>query len=95
MVLKVKEPIAEEYDKMRKGQILFTYLHLAADKTLTEAVLTSGTTAIAYETAQLANRALPLLAPMSEVAGRLADKVIITADEREQHLWIGVTPESN
>ncbi len=75
MVLKVKEPIAEEYDKMRKGQILFTYLHLAADKTLTEAVLNSGTTAIAYETVQLANRALPLLAPMSEVAGRLSVQV--------------------
>lgn len=75
MILKVKEPIAEEYDKMRKGQILFTYLHLAADKTLTEAVLNSGTTAIAYETVQLPNRALPLLAPMSEVAGRLSVQV--------------------
>ena len=71
MILKVKEPIASEYDKLRKGQVLFTYLHLAADKTLTEKVLESGTTAIAYETVQLANRALPLLAPMSEVAGRL------------------------
>ncbi len=75
MVLKVKEPIASEYDKLRKGQVLFTYLHLAADKTLTEAVLASGTTAIAYETVQLANRALPLLAPMSEVAGRLSVQV--------------------
>lgn len=75
MVLKVKEPIAPEYDKMRKGQVLFTYLHLAAEKTLTEAVLASGTTAIAYETVQLANRALPLLAPMSEVAGRLSVQV--------------------
>ncbi|CAG7622763.1 alanine dehydrogenase [Leucobacter soli] len=75
MILKVKEPIAAEYDKMRKGQILFTYLHLAADKTLTEKVLESGTTAIAYETVQLANRGLPLLAPMSEVAGRLSVQV--------------------
>ncbi len=75
MILKVKEPIAAEYDKLRKGQILFTYLHLAADKTLTEKVLESGTTAIAYETVQLANRGLPLLAPMSEVAGRLSVQV--------------------
>ncbi|MFA7498343.1 MAG: alanine dehydrogenase, partial [Leucobacter sp.] len=75
MILKVKEPIPSEYDKMRKGQILFTYLHLAADKQLTEAVLKSGTTAIAYETVQLASRALPLLAPMSEVAGRLSVQV--------------------
>lgn len=75
MILKVKEPIAAEYDKLRKGQVLFTYLHLAADKTLTEKVLESGTTAIAYETVQLANRALPLLAPMSEVAGRLSVQV--------------------
>ncbi|WP_336651743.1 MULTISPECIES: alanine dehydrogenase [unclassified Leucobacter] len=75
MVLKVKEPIASEYDKMRKGQVLFTYLHLAAEKALTEAVLASGTTAIAYETVQLPNRGLPLLAPMSEVAGRLSVQV--------------------
>lgn len=75
MILKVKEPIAAEYDKLRKGQVLFTYLHLAADKTLTEKVLESGTTAIAYETVQLANRGLPLLAPMSEVAGRLSVQV--------------------
>ena len=75
MIVKVKEPIASEYDKLRKGQVLFTYLHLAADKTLTEKVLESGTTAIAYETVQLANRALPLLAPMSEVAGRLSVQV--------------------
>ncbi|MBO1900879.1 alanine dehydrogenase [Leucobacter weissii] len=75
LILKVKEPIAAEYDKLRKGQVLFTYLHLAADKTLTEAVLASGTTAIAYETVQLPSRALPLLAPMSEVAGRLSVQV--------------------
>ena len=75
MILKVKEPIASEYDQMRKGQVLFTYLHLAADRALTEAVLASGTTAIAYETVQLPNRGLPLLAPMSEVAGRLSVQV--------------------
>lgn len=75
MILKVKEPIAHEYNKMRKGQVLFTYLHLAASRECTDAVLASGTTAIAYETVQIANRALPLLAPMSEVAGRLSVQV--------------------
>jgi len=75
MILKVKEPIPSEYDKLRKGQVLFTYLHLAADKALTARVLESGTTAIAYETVQLPNRGLPLLAPMSEVAGRLSVQV--------------------
>lgn len=72
LVLKVKEPIAEEYSRMRAGQILFTYLHLAASKPCTDALLAAGTTAIAYETVQLANRQLPLLSPMSEVAGRLS-----------------------
>ncbi|MGH3494169.1 MAG: alanine dehydrogenase [Sciscionella sp.] len=75
MVLKVKEPIAEEYPQLRKGQTLFTYLHLAADELLTSALLAAGTTAIAYETVQLSDRSLPLLAPMSEVAGRLAPQV--------------------
>ncbi|MEU5694170.1 alanine dehydrogenase [Actinosynnema sp. NPDC020468] len=75
LVLKVKEPIAVEYPRLRKGQVLFTYLHLAADLPLTRALLDSGTTAIAYETVQTANGALPLLAPMSEVAGRLAPQV--------------------
>ncbi|HEX3782957.1 MAG TPA: alanine dehydrogenase [Pseudonocardiaceae bacterium] len=75
LVLKVKEPIAEEYPRLREGQVLFTYLHLAADRPLTEALLKSRTTAIAYETVQTANGALPLLAPMSEVAGRLAPQV--------------------
>ncbi|TDV52422.1 alanine dehydrogenase [Actinophytocola oryzae] len=75
MVLKVKEPIAAEYPFLRRGQVLFTYLHLAADEPLTRALLDAGTTAIAYETVQTANRALPLLAPMSEVAGRLAPQV--------------------
>ncbi len=75
MIMKVKEPIAIEYSKMRKDQILFTYLHLAASKECTEALIKSGTTAIAYETVELENRSLPLLAPMSEVAGRLATQV--------------------
>ena len=75
LVLKVKEPIAEEYPRLRADQTLFTYLHLAADEPLTKALMASGTTAIAYETVQLAGGALPLLAPMSEVAGRLAPQV--------------------
>ena len=75
LILKVKEPIAVEYPKMREGQILFTYLHLAASKECTDALIKSKTTAIAYETVELENRALPLLAPMSEVAGRLAPQV--------------------
>jgi alanine dehydrogenase len=72
LVLKVKEPIREEYDRIRDGIVLFTYLHLAADKPLTEALLESGATCIAYETVETEDRQLPLLAPMSEVAGRLA-----------------------
>jgi alanine dehydrogenase len=72
MVLKVKEPVAEEYHRLRKDLILFTYLHLAASKPCTQALLDAGTTAIAYETVQLPDGSLPLLAPMSEVAGRMA-----------------------
>ncbi|MCO5996403.1 alanine dehydrogenase [Actinoallomurus rhizosphaericola] len=75
LILKVKEPIAEEYPRMRKGQTLFTYLHLAASRPCTDALLENGVTSIAYETVQLPNRSLPLLAPMSEVAGRLAPQV--------------------
>jgi len=75
LLLKVKEPIAAEYGFLRADQVLFTYLHLAADRAQTEALLASGTTAIAYETVQLPGRALPLLSPMSEVAGRLATQV--------------------
>ena len=74
MILKVKEPIEVEYSRLRKDQILFTYLHLAASKACTDALLASKTTAIAYETVEL-NGTLPLLAPMSEVAGRLAAQV--------------------
>ena len=75
MVLKVKEPVAQEYHRMRKDQVLFTYLHLAADKACADALLAAGTTGIAYETVQLPDGSLPLLAPMSEVAGRLAPQV--------------------
>ena len=75
LLLKVKEPIAEEYGRMRADQTLFTYLHLAADKACTDALLSAGTTGIAYETVQLPDNSLPLLAPMSEVAGRLAPQV--------------------
>jgi len=75
MVMKVKEPVAAEYRHFREGLILFTYLHLAAEPELTQALIEGGVTAIAYETVQTANRALPLLAPMSEVAGRLAVQV--------------------
>ncbi|HEV2637385.1 MAG TPA: alanine dehydrogenase [Actinocrinis sp.] len=75
LVLKVKEPIASEYHRMRADQVLFTYLHLAASRQCTDALLAAGTTSIAYETVQLPNGALPLLAPMSEVAGRLAPQV--------------------
>jgi alanine dehydrogenase len=75
LLLKVKEPIEAEYARLRKGQTLFTYLHLAASKPCTDALLASGTTSIAYETVQTGDGALPLLAPMSEVAGRLSAQV--------------------
>lgn len=75
LILKVKEPIAAEYHRMRDGQVLFTYLHLAADKALTEELVARDVTAIAYETVELSDGSLPLLAPMSEVAGRLAPQV--------------------
>lgn len=72
MIIKVKEPIAPEYDLVRKGQLLFTYFHFASDRELTEAMLKSGATCIAYETVTDRERRLPLLIPMSEVAGRMA-----------------------
>ncbi|GAA3688543.1 alanine dehydrogenase [Nonomuraea antimicrobica] len=75
LVMKVKEPMAEEYHRLRKGLVLFTYLHLAASRACTRALLDSGCTSIAYETVQTPGGALPLLAPMSEVAGRLAPQV--------------------
>lgn len=75
LLLKVKEPIEPEYSRLRAGQTLFTYLHLAASKPCTDALMASGTTSIAYETVQTVDGALPLLAPMSEVAGRLSAQV--------------------
>ncbi len=71
MIVKVKEPLASEYGLLRKGQLLFTYLHLAANQKLTEALMASGCTAVAYETIEV-NRRLPLLEPMSEIAGRMS-----------------------
>jgi alanine dehydrogenase len=72
LVLKVKEPLPEEYSRLRDGQVLFTYLHLAASEELTRALMESGAACVAYETVETDDRALPLLAPMSEIAGRLA-----------------------
>jgi alanine dehydrogenase len=75
MIIKVKEPVASEYDLLREGQILFTYLHLAADEPLTHALIERRVQAIAYETVQLPTRQLPLLTPMSEVAGRMSIQI--------------------
>ena len=83
MILKVKEPIPSEFDRMREGQILFTYLHLAADRALTEELIRRNVRAVAYETVQLADGRLPLLAPMSEVAGRMAPHVAARFLEKE------------
>jgi alanine dehydrogenase len=84
LLLKVKEPLAEEYGLLREGLVLFTYLHLAADEPLTRALVDSGATCIAYETVQTADGRLPLLAPMSEVAGRLATQMGAWALEKAQ-----------
>ena len=75
MIVKVKEPIAPEYKLIKKGQVVFTYFHFAADKILTEAMIESGGICIAYETVEKEDRSLPLLTPMSEVAGRMATQV--------------------
>ncbi len=75
LVLKVKEPVAQEFHRLRPGQVLFTYLHLAASAEVTKALLAAGVSAVAYETVQLPDRSLPLLAPMSEVAGRMAPQI--------------------
>ncbi|MGH3327285.1 MAG: alanine dehydrogenase [Streptomycetales bacterium] len=83
LILKVKEPVAQEYHRLRKNQVLFTYLHLAASEPCTRALLDAGTTAVAYETVQLPDGSLPLLAPMSEVAGRMAAQVGAHYLERE------------
>lgn len=79
MILKVKEPVESEYPLLREGQILFTYLHLAANPALAKALISAGTTAIAYETVQLEDNSLPLLSPMSEIAGRLS--VLVGANQ--------------
>ena len=84
MVLKVKEPLPEEYGRLRDGLVLFTYLHLAADEELTRALIASGATCIAYETVETDDGRLPLLAPMSEVAGRLATQMGAWALEEAQ-----------
>lgn len=84
MVIKVKEPIASEYSYFRKGLVLFTYLHLASERGLTLALIESGVTGIAYETVQIANGSLPLLTPMSEVAGRMASQIGAQFLERPQ-----------
>lgn len=84
MVVKVKEPLPTEYALIQKEQILFTYLHLAADRTLTEHLIQSGVTAIAYETVELDNHSLPLLTPMSIIAGRLSVQFGARFLERQQ-----------
>jgi alanine dehydrogenase len=83
MVLKVKEPVPEEFHRLREGLVLFTYLHLAASEPVTRALIDAGTTGVAYETVELPDRSLPLLAPMSEVAGRMAPQVGANFLERE------------
>src|SRR5699024_110324 len=75
LIMKVKEPFKEEFDYLFKGQILFTYLHLTSHKELTEKLIEKEVTAIAYETVQTADRTLPLLTPMSEVAGYMATQL--------------------
>jgi alanine dehydrogenase len=84
VLLKVKEPLPEEFDRLREGLVLFTYLHLAADERLTRALLESGAICVAYETVETDDRHLPLLAPMSEVAGRLATQMGAWALEKAQ-----------
>lgn len=84
LVVKVKEPLAQEYDFLRSGQIVFTYLHLAADRLLTEHLLKTGVSAIAYEAVELADSRLPLLAPMSVIAGRLSVQFGARFLERQQ-----------
>jgi alanine dehydrogenase len=83
MVLKVKEPVPEEFHRLREGLILFTYLHLAASAPVTQALVDAGTAGVAYETVELPDRSLPLLAPMSEVAGRMAPQAGAKLLERE------------
>src|SRR5437764_3269200 len=84
LLLKVKEPIAAEYGRLRSDLVLFTYLHLAADEPLTRALVESGVAAVAYETVEVERGRLPLLAPMSEVAGRLATQMGAWTLEKSQ-----------
>lgn len=84
LIIKVKEPLSSEYEYIHQGQILFTYLHLAADRILTESLLKSGVTAIAYETVQLPDGRLPLLTPMSIIAGKLAIQIGARYLEKQQ-----------
>lgn len=84
LIIKVKEPLSSEYSYLHSGQILFTYLHLAADRTLTEFLIKSGVTAIAYETVQLSDGRLPLLTPMSIIAGRLSVQIGARYLEKQQ-----------
>jgi alanine dehydrogenase len=83
LILKVKEPVADEYERLRAGQALFTYLHLAASRELTQALIDRKVNAVAYETVQLTDGRLPLLAPMSEIAGRMAPHVAARLLEKE------------
>jgi alanine dehydrogenase len=95
LIVKVKEPLAPERKMLRRGQMLFTYLHLAPDRQLTEALLASGCTAIAYETVTSRNGTLPLLTPMSEVAGRMAPQAGARCLEKEiggRGILLGGTP---
>ena len=92
LLLKVKEPIAGEYPRLRPGLVLFTYLHIAADEALTRALVESGVTAVAYETVETDDRRLPLLAPMSEVAGRLAAQAGAHYLERPKNIFFWSEP---
>jgi alanine dehydrogenase len=83
MIMKVKEPVEQEFEHLREGQVLFTYLHLAASRELTQALIDRKVSAVAYETVQLADGRLPLLAPMSEIAGRMAPHVAAHLLEKE------------
>ena len=94
LLLKVKEPIEPEYPRLREGLTLFTYLHIAADEPLTRALLDSGTAAVAYETVETPDRRLPLLAPMSEVAGRLAPQMGAWALEKAP-IWGASRPATS
>lgn len=95
LVVKVKEPLPEEHPRLRPGMVLFTYLHLAAERELTRALLSAGLTAVGYETVQTDDGRLPLLAPMSEVAGRLAPQIgahCLTAHEGGRGVLLGGVP---